>query len=759
MRTALNRSAGRASWRLFQALFFIAALLAAAATFAAISGVSPVDPTGGRISWLLGANGVLIAILGWIVYRRYMDMQGAGRGSGHKLARRFLLLFSASAIIPAAIVAIFLGATMTRGLDNWFNERVDTLVTETAEVARQNVQTFADTLDQEMMAMAVDVNNAAEGLGDGSGLFETYLGGQAWARGFDMAYVIDGTGNVLSRADMVNGRAWAQGSISATGETDTPTPITEDTTAAPPFLLPSQEAFGEADASRTAQTLYERMGLATGLMPLDQIDNGYLYVYRAIDPRQLAQLRRAEEALVDYREAKTRSEGLQWLFAIGYAQLAALILLLSGRLGLEAAGRITGPIGRLAGAALAVRDGDLTVRVPAPADQDEIYDLTRSFNMMTEQLSEQRNALITAREEAEDRRQFVETLLAEVSAGVIRTDGNLQITLANRSAETLLGHTGIQGLALDEVAPDFAPFARDALERNAPVDASLDLRSDASSRHFRLKAALDPAGGCVLTFDDATRLVTAQRQLAWRDVARRIAHEIRNPLTPIQLSTERLKRRYGKDLGKDDNGVFDRCVETILRQVSDIQRMVEEFSTFARMPKPSVAEFDMAGLLHGASFSQGMVSPDVSIEFKRPQGKITYRGDERLLGQAIGNLLKNAAEAIEGLPEGNETAGQIEVSLTDHPGDRLEIVIEDNGPGFPEEARERLLEPYVTHREKGTGLGLAIVNRIIMDHGGAVTLQGRADGLRGARVSIVLPHTAPSDQPVLIEPALEETIA
>tara|TARA_R110002094_G_scaffold157299_2_gene143697 strand:- start:7633 stop:8808 length:1176 start_codon:yes stop_codon:yes gene_type:complete len=361
---------------------------------------------------------------------------------------------------------------------------------------------------------------------------------------------------------------------------------------------------------------------------------------------------------------------------------------------------------------------------------------------MTEQLAQQRNALIQAREDEEDRRKFVETLLAEVSAGVIRMDGEMTITLANRSAGDVLGVSEIEpGQTLADVAPLFERYARDTLERVAPVDASLDLNIHGEVRHIRLKTAPDPAGGCVLTFDDTTRLVNAQRQLAWRDVARRIAHEIRNPLTPIMLSTERIRRRYASSID-DSDGVFDRCIETILRQVGDIGRMVEEFSSFARMPKPNVSPFDMRSLLQGAGFSQSMVSPDVEIDFETNSENVVYRGDERLLGQAFGNLLKNAAEAIEGLPEEADVNGSIRVVLLeDEKG--VEVTIEDNGPGFPEDVRDRLLEPYVTTREKGTGLGLAIVNRIIADHGGSISLQNRLDGLRGARVRVWLPAAGP----------------
>lgn len=729
MRASINTAATRASWTLFQGLFFVATLVAVFATFSAISGVSPVDPLNGQIGWLLAINTVLIAILGWVIVRRYQAVRRQSGGAGASLTRRFFLLFGLAALIPAALVAIFLGATMTRGLDNWFNERIDTIVEETADVARDSYRDFSVQLDSDITLMALDLNNASDGLREGSSLYANYVRTQAALRQFSEAYIIGANGEYL---------------------------VPPESVAAARFIRPPQSDLLEAQTGTIVQNLYERSGLVTGLKQLSGSEGAYLFVYKGFDPQQLAQMRRAEAALTDYRAAKDRSGRLQWLFALGYAQLAALVLLLSGRLGLEAARTVTGPITRLAEAAKTVRDGNLDVRVPAPAVRDELYELTRSFNTMTEQLGQQRVALVRAREDEEDRRQFVETLLAEVSAGVIRIDDSLIVTLANRSASELLDTGDLQGRHLSEFAPDFVSYAEDTIETDSAIDASLEMTGPDTSRHFRLKATMDPAGGCVLTFDDTTRLVTAQRQMAWRDVARRIAHEIRNPLTPIQLSTERLKRRFSKYVEEPDQDVFNRCIDTILRQVSDIGRMVEEFSNFARMPKPNLNDFNIAELLSEAVFAQGMVQPEIRFDMKPTSGPVVITGDERLIGQAMGNLLKNAAEAIEGLPDEREVQGVIDVALNTSRDDQIEIIVEDNGPGFPEEARERLLEPYVTTRQEGTGLGLAIVNRIIADHGGSISLQNRKDGLAGARVRIVLPFIQEITKPVAI-PILEGT--
>ena len=723
MTSFFGQQAPKASWALFEALFIVAALVAVFATFIAIADVDPDAPTSGAIPWFLAFNTLLIIVLTALVGREYLAIQRRSRGEGKgRLARRFVLLFGFSALLPAMVVAIFLGAVITQGIDRWLGERVETLMEKNTQIFQDYQESFQRRFELDTRAAAIDVENFARAVDSSDG---SESGSEAIAQAFS-----EGLRDTLAYREFLT--------IAVLGP-DGAELVTEESVQTPVLIQPPASVIEEARIGEIGTMLYQNRGIATSVVRIDAPLDGYLYAAKSFDRDLFGMLTEAREQLAQYNNAKRQSGRLQMIFAIGYAQVTALVLLLAGRLGLEAAGRITGPIGRLAFAAHTVRDGDLTVRVPVSGPRDEVYALSQSFNAMTEQLSEQRGALIRAREDAENRRQFVETLLAEVSAGVIRTDANLVVTLANRSAGELLDHAEITTeTELQSVAPDFEALARKTLELNTPYDTSLDLTINGEIRHFRLKTAPDPVGGCVLTFDDTTRLVSAQRQMAWRDVARRIAHEIRNPLTPIQLSTERLKRRYGK-LIKDDDGVFDRCIDTILRQVSDIGRMVEEFSNFARMPKPSVAPFDMRALLEKVGFSQSVVTPDIQVEFETSLYDAQYLGDDRLLGQAFGNLVKNAAEAIETMPEEADVSGQIRIILSER-DNGLEVLVEDNGPGFPDETRERLLEPYVTMRQGGTGLGLAIVNRIVADHGGSISLQNRSDGLRGARVRVWLPY-------------------
>lgn len=697
----------------FQVLFALAAIICATASFIALARSSPTSEVPNQVQILLVINTVILLILGWIVISRYLELRTTkDADGGGRLARRFMLLFGLSAMIPSVIVSFFLWITIENGIERWFGEPAVALAEEASALADEYVADFSDSFEQDARLMAVDVNNAAEGYMNDRERFEAYLGIQSYIRNIPSAYIVDRNGY--------------------------PTAIAENMSETGYFRRLSENTFIEADQGEVVLSLQEQAGFAFALLKLDDIEGTYLYLAKSLDSKLVDQLRRAQNAFADYRAEGQRSEKLQGLFLITYFQIIALVLLLSVRLAQEVAGRISGPISRLAYAARDVSEGVRNVSVPLPEADDEVRALSNSFNLMTAQLDDRRNELLSAREESEARRQFLETLMSELSAGVIRTDETGMITLANRSAESLLGRQNLVGESLQEAAPELFKFARQASETGDAVDAALNIASNDGDRHVRLKINQEVAGGYVFTFDDATRLINAQRQLAWRDVARRIAHEIRNPLTPIMLSTERLKRRYSDKID-DSDGVFQKCLDTIMRQVSDIGRMVQEFSDFARMPKPTAAVFDIVSMLEDVCFSQQVVNPDLQITVTHDEDEIQMSGDQRLLGQAFGNIVRNAAEALSNRSEDDETIGQINVNIERISSDLFEITVTDNGPGFPEDVKERLLEPYVTAKEGGTGLGLAIVDRIIMDHGGTISLQSRKDRLAGAQVRVSLP--------------------
>jgi two-component system nitrogen regulation sensor histidine kinase NtrY len=698
-----------------QVLLAVAAIICAIVTFIALSRTNPTQPVPRYVVSLLVANAVLLLASGWLVVRRYLELRRSrfDEGGG-RLARRFMLLFALAAIIPAIVVSLFLWSSVAQGINTWFGPRVLALVEETATITQANADAYVEVFEADAKLMAEDVNNAVEGYLYDRERFEEYLGLQAFVRNFTAAYVIDRSGIRTATAEnMVE-----QGL----------------------YRIPNAEGFEIADSGGVDIFMPQQGDFASALIELSEISGAYLYLAKPIDKATSERLVRIQLALADYRLAEQRSANVQTLFFVAYFQIVALVLILSLRLSQELAARVSDPIGRLAIAARKVSDGERGVAVPLPPDDDEVRALSNSFNSMTLQLDERRRDLVTAREMAETRRHFVETLLSELSAGVIRTDKSGVITLANRSAERLLDLGALEGRLLQDVSPDIDRVTRQLSDDVDTVEASLNIEQVDGNHHIRLKAAKDASSGYVLTIDDATRLVMAQRQLAWRDVARRIAHEIRNPLTPIQLSTERLRRRY-QDKIDDSDGVFQRCIETILRQVADIGRMVQEFSDFARMPKPIPDRFNLVEMLQDVCFAQRVVTPDYKINLSLSREQLEIIGDARLLAQAFGNIIKNASEALDRRETQNEATGIIDVHIYENEQGYVEIAIRDNGPGFPAAVRDKLLEPYVTLREGGTGLGLAIVNRVIMDHGGTIQLQSRQDGQSGAVVRITLPMT------------------
>ena len=704
----------------FQGLFVLAGVICAGATIVTLGRSSPTDDIPEGLLPLLVANMVILFVLGWLIVSRYRAIRSnPDLGSGGRLTRRFMLLFGTVAMIPAVVVSLFLWLTIARGIDTWLGDTVLTLVDEFATITAESGEEFAFRFEADALAVADDVDAAAEGFEADPETFEAILSLVATYRDFSSAYIIDRNGFRLAEAQII-----------ATGSN-----------YAPPF----SEDFIAADRGETVAVLRRQAGYTFALKKLSNFNESYLYLIRPINPELFARLDRARNAQQQYQLAQQRSNEIQTLFVVAYLQIVALVLLLSVRLGQEIAERISRPISRLAMAAQEVSEGRRGVAVPLPEPEDEVRVLSNSFNLMTRQLDERRDDLVSAREEAEQRRRFLETLLVELSSGVIRIDSSGIVTIANRSAETLLNLGQLEGKPLSEISPEIWQRVVEEQVQRTQDDAFINLMTEDGLRHVRLKVTSDTVEGFVVTLDDTTRLISAQRQLAWRDVARRIAHEIRNPLTPIQLSTERIRRRYGDQIS-DEDGVFERCINTILRQVSDIGRMVQEFSDFARMPKPTPSRFDLAALITDVVFAQRVVNPDFKFGLSLPQGGLSILGDERLLGQALTNIVKNAAEALAGRPQTDEVQGQISVAVDPVGEDGLIVMrIEDNGPGFPQEAREQLLEPYVTAKEGGTGLGLAIVNRVIMDHGGSVQLLEPEHGARGAIVKIVLPLSLTSD--------------
>ncbi len=641
------------------------------------------------------------------------------RGSaGSRLHVRLVLLFSGVAVAPTILVAAFAVAFFHFGIQAWFNDPVRTAITESLQVARGYLEEHRDNIRAVALEMAADLNRTGAVLAVDPNSFGQLLAAQTAVRGLTEGVIYDpATGQMLASAGLFGGLG-----------VEPP----------PPWAI-AQASRGDVVVMNSADGTRVR-----ALVDLNSTPPLLLMVGRPVDPAILSYMNRTEQAVAEYDRLDQNRSWLQVAFAWIFAIVALLVLAAAVLIGLMIATQLVRPIGQLMHAAERVRSGDLKVRVPESASDDEIAGLSRAFNRMTGQLAAQRTELMEAYRQIDNRRHFTEAVLAGVSAGVIGLDAAGKIELPNRTADELLG-TDLQlatGESLAHAVPEFAPLIEAAIADPGHPHVG-ELQIGPASRRRTLLARIsgqmsgERPAGFVLTFDDITELQAAQRKAAWADVARRIAHEIKNPLTPIQLAAERLKRRFGREITSDPD-TFTQCADTIVRHVGDIGRMVDEFSAFARMPQPSIKLEDVGRIAREAFILQKAARPQIEWRTDIPERGPMALCDRRMLRQALTNLLQNAADAVMmRTHEGVDAAGRIELSV--HPvGGDVRIIVTDDGIGLPVEDRARLTEPYVTHKPKGTGLGLAIVKKIMEDHGGQFAIDDR-DGGPGAVATLVLP--------------------
>ena len=744
-RTATARVAWwlrRIQWPTFLGIALaIAAVISGIITYLSLTGATDFTPTRGQaIAMMLVNLALVLTLLALIAYRlvRLWMARRAGN-AGARLHVRLVAMFSLVAIMPAIIVAVFAAITLDRSLDSWFSDRTRTIVNNAATVAQAYLDEHRQVLRADALAMAADLNRYAPLYFSNPARFREVMTTQAALRSLSGAFVADSAGTLMSYADG-----------SAQTRIDPPTPE---------FL----KELGEGEAHLTSSEAGDQV---QALVRLTGFEDAFLLVTRFVDARVLDHLARTQAAAAEYDNLESRRYTFQLTFALIYVMVALLVLLAAIWFGLWAANRMVAPIGMLVGAAERVSDGDLTTRVEVGSDADEITALGRTFNRMTGQLQSQRNELVEANQQLDRRRRFTETVLSGVSAGVIGLDAKGRINLVNRSCLSLLGRTRDEliGQPLITAVPETSIFVRQAIARSdRPSEGQIIIpQEDGGERTLTIRVVSEKSGdgahGFVVTLDDISELVSAQRASAWADIARRIAHEIKNPLTPIQLSAERLKRKFGPQIEKDHE-VFEQCTSTIVRQVGDLGRMVDEFSSFARMPTAVMAEEDVSELAREALFLQRVAATNLSFEFDETSRPVHAECDRRLIGQALTNLIKNAREAIETrhaqhgtAPDGE--ADRIVVDVRDM-GEMVSVSVSDTGIGLPRSERYRLLEPYVTHREKGTGLGLAIVKKIMEDHGGTLALEDApwvAEGGHGACIRLTFPkrqEAAPSDDDTL----------
>ncbi|MDP3897620.1 MAG: PAS domain-containing sensor histidine kinase [Mesorhizobium sp.] len=704
----------------------VGALVTAAGSFAILMGVTPIAPTGTTTLTLIGVNAtfslLLILLIGREAHRILMARR-VGKAAS-RLHVRIVLMFSLVAAIPAILVAVVASITLDVGLDRWFEIRTKTIISSSLSIAEAYVRENARNLQGTTLSMANDLDNERIVYNLDLTEFQAVMTKQVKGRALAHAALIRGDGSFIVRAD-------------STSDVELPDPPIE--------------AVQTASDGNPVLIEPRIRNIVGAIVKLRQIPDAYLYTTRLVDPEVIRARQLVRSNATDYRELEGNRTATQIAFALLYLGLTLIIVLSAVWTGIAVADRLVRPIRQLIGAADEVATGNLDVSVPVRPSDGDVGSLAETFNTMISELKSQRNEILAAKDQVDERRRFSEAVLAGVTAGVIGVEPDGVVSIVNRSAETMLAlppaetvgqnllavlpHIGrVFEIARDSgraVYREQVTFYRAGAERTFNVQVTLEESLDFETRSY------------VVTIDDITDLVQAQRSTAWADVARRIAHEIKNPLTPIQLSAERIKRRFGKVI-VEDKEIFDQCTDTIIRQVGDIGRMVDEFSSFARMPKPAMQTMDLREPLREASFLVEVSRAD--IKFERQFGDAALMGtfDNRLMGQALGNVIKNAAEAIDAREPDDTALGVIRIRAMQARG-FIAIDVIDNGRGLPRENRQRLLEPYMTTREKGTGLGLAIVKKIVEDHGGRLELHDApADfhGGKGAMIRIILPGAA-----------------
>lgn len=712
--------------RMVGLVLVILALVSVVVSFLVLTGLTPITPSDTVLTTAVVINAALLLALTGLVLWELVGLYIAWK-DGRAAARlhwRILTHFSLIAAAPAVLVTVLASITLDQGLDRWFETRTRTIVDNAAQVGAAYLQEHARVLRGDAIALAAEIDQAKPLYDFEPSRFDTYFENQAILRQVPAAFLLKADGTIVTSVKL--DQAW-----------ENP-------------LMPPTEAFEKAEND---EPVLIKPGPASNqvgaVIKLKEFDEFYLYATRPLDGRVLDQVRLAEAAAGAYGQLEASRAGVQIAFALIFVGVTLILLLAAIWTGIGFANRLVAPIRRLILAADYVSKGNLAVQVPVREKEGDLAHLGETFNTMTTELRSQRAELIAAKDQIDRRRRFTEAMLAGVTAGVIGVDGERRITLANRSALTLLDATeaDMLGRTVDEAVPELALVMTDAmadLPARPRAAVQVTIRRAGQERTINVRFTAETSGaadGLVVTLDDITDLVTAQRSSAWADVARRIAHEIKNPLTPIQLSAERIRRRYAKKV-EDDRQVFDQCVDTIIRQVGDIERMVNEFSSFARMPKPQKTKGDLRDPLKESVFLISVSNPEIEFVTRLPDAPMVGRFDNRLLSQVFTNVVKNATEAIAAVdPAERVEKGRVEVVARQ---DDHEIVVDviDNGIGFPVENRHRLLEPYVTTREKGTGLGLAIVRKILEEHGGRIELLDApavASGGRGAMMRLVMP--------------------
>ncbi len=680
--------------------------------------------------WTLINLSLLIGLVA-VVSRRALGLWFAlRRGSvGSQLQTRVLVMFSLLTITPALLVSVFSALFFHFGIQSWFNERINTALEESVAVAEAYLAEHSEIIRADAIAMANDLDKQMHHIMGNPAALNKIVNNQALLRSLTEGVVIQ------------RNRIIAQTALS--------------------FALAFEHISTdkiERASNGDVVVWVDGKDKIRAFIKLHSLPDTYLLIGRLVDNKVLEHMDSARGAVAEYQRLKANVSQLQVQFSVIFGLVVLLLLLAAVWYGMHFAARLVIPITRLIKASEQVRSGDFDTKVPIHAHDDELATLGRAFNRMTDELARQRSALIEANRQLDERRRFSEAVLAGVSSAIIALDSSKNVTLYNRSAAQIFASDNnsdnqdnkISTNYITKLLPQLDNLLNQA-ERTAEtmIQEEMHLTKDGKSRTLLVRITVERyqriIEGFIVTFDDITELVLAQRNAAWSDVARRVAHEIKNPLTPIQLAAERLRRKYSKQISEDKDS-YMRYIETISRHVGDIGKMVEEFVSFARMPTPVFAPHDIESLICKTMFSEQVSHDNIQYHIRNDAAKYHILADEQQLSRAFGNLLKNAAEAIESKfstdteptsDNADGKYGEINIYLYNDSSGNLIVEITDNGAGFPEDKLHKLTEPYVTTREKGTGLGLAIVKKIIEDHKGEMHLENRSDS--GARVKLIFP--------------------
>jgi two-component system, NtrC family, nitrogen regulation sensor histidine kinase NtrY len=710
------------------------ALVSALMTFLVLEGltsISPGDSVYGTFTvfdTLLLVNGVTVLFLLAIIGREVWQLlQARRRGrAGSRLHVQIVGLFSIIAALPAILIAVVASISLDRGLDRFFTLSPRAVIENSLNVTEAYLSEQMQTIGGDVVATGNDISRTKPFIEQNPEAMRQLLTAQASLRRLSSAMLIDSNEKVIDKAEI-----------------RVPSEFV--------FIAPDRQRL--ANTSETEPTMMLARNYVAAMIKLHGFDDTYLFVTRILDPLVVANLRQTQASIREYADNETRRLNVQIAFGLMYTVIALTVLLSAVWIGLNFANRLVEPIRRLIAAANVVSTGNLYVQVPIGKSQGDMAQLGATFNKMTQELRTQRDDIVRARDLVDSRRRFTEAVLSGASAGVIGIDSAGKIGILNRSAEKLIGctETTALGRPLVDIVPELTEMVETA--RATPqrlVQGTATITRAARERIITVRVTSEQSTGAehgyVFTLDDITELVSAQRTSAWADVARRIAHEIKNPLTPIQLSAERLRRKYGSRI-VEDKPIFEQCTDTIVRQVEDIRRMVDEFSRFARMPKAVISDEDLADTVRQVVFLQRVGNADIDIDATFSHDPMPARFDRRLIQQALTNIIKNATEAIGAVPAAELGRGHISVTTT-RDENMINIDVVDNGIGLPKENRNRLTEPYVTTREKGTGLGLAIVGKILEEHGGGLELRDASEKVPGQRGSWIRLAFATADNTV-----------